>query len=449
MLGNQRGRDVVPMTAKAAAAPAGARLDPRGTPYYDPRVIESHDTVIVGGGHTALALSYHLTRLGREHVILERGRLAERWRSERWDSLTFQFPSWSIRLPGMSYRGTDPDGFAPRDEVVRFIEDYAAAIRAPVRTGVAVRRLRQKSGSARFLLDAGDTTYEAASVVVATGPYQDPALPEASRALPARVLQVHSSRYRNPGALPPGEVLVVGSGASGCQIAEDLADAGRRVHLSVGRHRRMPRRYRGRDVFWWLEQMGGLDQTIDQRGEPRPNPLVTGASGGHTIDLRRYALDGMGLCGHVRGASGERLALAPDMMDEIERGDRAYTGFTKMVDEHVARTGLDAPPEPEADPLPAPPEPPLGLDLHAAGITVVVWATGFRYDFGWIDPPVLDAAGDPVHRRGVTRCPGLYFLGLPWLWKLKSSVLCGVGEDAEHIAEHITKHIGGARRAGA
>ena len=410
-------------------------------------MIESHDTVIVGGGHAALALSYHLSRLGREHVILERGRVAERWRSERWDSLAFQFPSWSIRLPGVSYRGGDPDGFAPRDEVVRFIERYAAWIAAPVRTGVSVRGLRQKPGSARFLLDAGDTTYEAASVVVATGPYQEPALPEASSALPSRIAQTHSSRYRNPGALPPGAVLVVGSGASGCQIAEDLAEGGRRVHLSVGRHRRMPRRYRGRDVFWWLQEMGGLDQTIDERGEPRPNPLVTGAKGGHDIDLRRYAADGMELCGHVRGASGERLALAPDMMAEIERGDRAFAAFTRVVDEHVARTGLDAPANPAAAPSPAPPEPPLELDLRAAGITSVVWATGFRYDFGWIEPRVFDAGGEPVHRRGVTRCPGLYFLGLPWLWKLKSSVLCGVGEDAEYIAEHIAGSSGRAGEA--
>jgi putative flavoprotein involved in K+ transport len=199
----------------------------------------------------------------------------------------------------------------------------------------------------------------------------------------------------------------------------------------------MPRRYRGRDVFWWLQEMGGLDQTIDERGEPRPNPLVTGAKGGHDIDLRRYALDGMALCGHVRDVSGERLTLAPDMIDEIERGERAHAGFTRMVDEYVARTGLDAPPAPAGHPVPPPPEPPLELDLGAAGITSVVWATGFRYDFGWIEPSVLDAAGEPIHRRGVTRCPGLYFLGLPWLWKLKSSVLCGVGEDAEYIAEHI------------
>jgi putative flavoprotein involved in K+ transport len=406
-------------------------------------VIEAVETVIVGGGQAGLALSYHLRRLGREHVVLERGRLAERWRSERWDSLAFQFPSWSIRLPGHAYETDDPEGFAPRDEVVRFLERYREVIRAPVRTGVGVLAVTARPGRARFLVETDGGGLEAANVVAATGPYQEPALPAAGAAMPSSLFQVHSSRYRNPGALPPGAVLVVGSGASGCQIAEDLVAAGRHVYLSVGRHARMPRRYRGHDIFWWLDLIGRLDQTVDDRPPSKrgPNPLVTGAGGGHDIDLRRYAADGMVLLGHLRGVHGGHLALAPDLGAELARGDEAFAAVTAMVDEHVLKTGLDAPP---ADPIRAAPagrgpriDSPRELDLAAAGVTSIVWATGYRTDFGWIRLPVFDERGEPVYRRGVTACPGLYFLGLPWLWKLKSSVLCGVGEDAEHIAEDI------------
>jgi len=415
-----------------------------GPEDYDPRVIEAHETVIVGGGQAGLALSYHLARRGREHVILERGRVAERWRSARWDSLAFQFPSWSIHLPGYAYETADPEGFAPRDAVVAFLERYRDLIRAPLRTGVSVHALRHRPGSSRFLLDTDAGTFEAASVVVATGPYQEPAPLPASATLSRGLFQTHSSGYRNPAALPPGAVLVVGSGASGCQIAEDLAEAGRRVYLSVGRHRRMPRRYRGRDVFWWLDQMGGrmggLDQTVDERPARRlPNPLVTGAGGGHDIDIRGYVAAGMTLLGRLRGAREGALALADDLEAELARGDAGRAAFMRAVDEHVAETGLDAPPpDPSAqEATRSVPPPPLELDLRAAGITSVVWATGFRHNFGWIRLPVLDEAGDPVHRRGITRCPGLYFLGLTWLWKLKSSVLCGVGEDAAYLAEHI------------
>ena len=397
----------------------------------------------MGGGQAGLALSYHLRRLGSEHVILERARVAERWRSERWDSLAFQFPSWSIRLPGHAYETDDPEGFAPRDEIVRFLERYHELVKAPVRTGVNVRAVSVKPGSSRFLVETDGGSLEAANVVVATGPYQEPALPPPSADMPSHLVQVHSSRYRNPAALPPGAVLVVGSGASGCQIAEDLAAAGRRVYLSVGRHSRMPRRYRGHDIFWWLDVIGRLDHTVDDRPPATRgvNPLVTGAGGGHDIDLRRYAGEGMALLGHLRGVHDGRLVLAPDLDAELARGDEAFAAVTTMVDEHVLKTGLGAPPDDAGRMVQAgsraPIVAPLELDLASAGITAVVWATGYRSDFGWIRLNVFDEAGAPTQRRGVTGCPGLYFLGLPWLWKLKSSVLCGVGEDAEFIAEHI------------
>jgi putative flavoprotein involved in K+ transport len=402
-------------------------------------VIERIETLIVGGGQAGLALSYHLRGLGREHLILERARVAERWRTERWDSLTFQFPSWSIRLPGHEYRGGDPEGFAPRDEVVRFLDEYRARIAAPVREGVTVRSVAQKPGGARFLVETDAGAYEAAHVVAATGPYQAPALPPAAATLPPDIVQVHSNRYRNPAMLPPGAVLVVGSGASGCQILEDLLDAGRTVFLSVGRHRRVPRRYRGRDVFWWIDRTGGLDQTLAERPDARstPNPLVTGARGGHDIDLRDYTRQGVTLLGHLREARDGRLFLDDDVASQMARGDEGMGAFARAADEWALREGLGPPRDEERVDRIAPgrlPASPDSLDLRAARIAAVIWATGFRPDFGWIRLPVLDDAGDAVHRHGLTTCPGFYFLGLPWLSKLKSSVLCGVGEDAERIA---------------
>lgn len=396
-----------------------------------------HETVIVGGGHAGLALSYHLGRRGCPHVILERGRVAERWRSERWDSLMFQFPNWSLRLPGQEYRGSEPDGFSTRDEVIAFIERYRALIDAPVRTGAGVTRVRPRDGG--FQLETSEGPLEADNVVIATGPYQEPLLPAVRRAFPPGLVHVHSSGYRNPAQLPAGAVLVVGSGASGCQIVEDLRAAGRTVYLAVGRHRRYPRRYRGRDMFWWMERIGALDQTLAERPEARerPNPLVTGVGGGHDIDLRDYAAAGVTLLGHVLGVTGSRLVLADDVAALLAAGDESVGAFTRAVDGYVARSGLAAPAETIAAPRALAAAPIPALDLAAAGITSVVWATGFRRDFGWIDAPVLDDRGEPIHRRGVTECPGLYFLGLPWLHKLKSSVLCGVGDDAAHLADQI------------
>jgi len=409
----------------------------------------SSETVIVGGGHAGLALSYHLGRRGRPHVILERARVAERWRSERWDSLMFQFPNWSLRLPGQEYRGDQPDGFATRDEVIAFIERYRELVDAPVRTGVRVDRVRPMDGGFRLETTAGDL--DAANVVVATGPYQEPILPAIRHALPPAVLQVHASGYRNPAQLPAGAVLVVGSGASGCQIVEDLLAAGRTVYFSMGRHRRYPRRYRGHDMFWWMERIGALDQTLDERPDARerPNPLVTGVGGGHDIDLRDYAAAGVTLLGHLRDVAGSRLLLADDVAALLAAGDESIGVFTRAVDAYIARSGLAVPAEALAA-VPAAravtPAPICELDLADSGIMSVVWATGFRRDFGWIDAPVFDERGEPIHRRGVTGCPGLYFLGLPWLHKLKSSVLCGVGDDAAHLADHIA--AGATRRTG-
>ena len=400
------------------------------------------ETVIVGGGQAGLAMSYHLARRGHEHVVLERGRVAERWRRERWDSLCFQAPNWNIRLPGLSFAADDPDGFAPRDAVVRFLEGYAGFVRAPVRQGVTATALGSRSGSGVLTLETTSGPIEAKNVVIATGPFQAPA---PTLRLGAAALELHSTRYRNPEQLPPGAVLVIGSGNSGCQIAEELCWAGRRVYLSVSGHERTPRRYRSKDCIWWYEATGLADETIGQWRGKRLSRLMTGVRGGHDMDLRRLAADGVMLLGRVLGGQDGRLAIAPDLHDNLMRGDVSLLEFTRRCDDHASRKGLDLPAADDSDEkLPDPKEatePIDELDLGKAGVSTIVWANGSRFDLDWVDLPVFSSGPGshrrPLHTRGVTRVPGVYFLGLPWLHKWKSAFLFGVGEDAEHLAMQI------------
>ena len=405
-------------------------------------IIEQIETVIIGGGQAGLAMSYYLGQLGREHVILERQRVAERWRSERWDSLTFQTPNWNIHLPGFAFQAADPDAFASRDDVFKFIESYAAFIRAPLRCGVAATALRQTPNSTRLIVETQANLFEAKNVVVATGPFH---VPEDHLQVGSAALHLHSSQYRNPQRLPPGAVMVVGSGNSGAQIAEELCSAGRRVYLSVSKHRRIPRRYRGKDYGWWYFALGDADTTVDQRQEAQPSPLITGVGGGHDLNLHQLAAAGVVLLGRVLGGRDGRLTIAPDLSENLAQGDASLIDFTRRADEHAARNGLDFPPSERPELLHNPKEvtdPLLTLDLASAEISTIIWANGFRYDFNWIDLPIFANGAQssgrvPVHKRGITSVPGVYFLGLPWLYKLKSAFLSGVGEDAEHLAEHI------------
>jgi putative flavoprotein involved in K+ transport len=402
--------------------------------------VEHVQTLVIGGGQAGLVMSHRLKQRGLDHLVLERHRIAERWRSERWDGLRFQFPNWSVSLPDFSFPHTDPDGFAATGEIVEFIEAYAAFVAPPIRCGVEVKRLRCRDGAPGFIAETPDGAIEADNVVVATGPYHRAVIPDLLRE-ETGVFQVHASRYLNPEQLPPGAVLVVGSGASGAQITEELFRAGRRVYLSVGHHTRLPRRYRGRDLIWWLGAMG-IDQTpVEARGPSRLLPLITGAYGGHTIDFRRFVSEGVTLLGRVKAARDGVIEIAPDLTGSLADGDATYATFLDMVDAHVARQRLQMPEEPAAravlsDP-PCVTEPLRRLDLRAEGIGAVIWATGYGVDFGWIDIPVLDAGGEPLHRHGITEVPGLYFLGLQWLSKMKSSFLSGVGDDAAVLADHI------------
>ena len=403
---------------------------------------ERIDTVIIGGGHAGLTMSYFLSQCGREHVILERGRLAERWRSERWDSFCFQFPNWTIELPGYKYQCDDPEAFAPGREVVRFIEDYAVFVKAPTRCGVEVTSLERAGGSSRYLLSTNNGAMEAANVVIATGPYQLAVIPSLSAHIPNDILQVHSNAYRNPAQLPPGAVLVVGSGASGCQIADDLNQSGRQVYLSVGRHSRRPRKYRGKDFAYWGPVLGTTEQIVDTVPEQLRKGseiLLTGANGGYDVDLRAMAARGIGLLGHLQGINSSELILADDLTQNLGRGDESLENFKRAVDDYVTKNGLDFPAEPEPAVEPYIPSPVSRLNLKDAGISSIVWASGFRCNFDWVRLPIFDEAGAPAHRRGVTQCPGIYFLGLRWLYKRKSAFLLRASgaEDAAYLGEQI------------
>jgi putative flavoprotein involved in K+ transport len=345
-----------------------------------------------------------------------------------------------IRLPGLAFTG-EPDAFASRDQIIAFLERYAEHVRAPVRCGVEVQSLRREPGSERYQLETPGGILEARNVVIATGPYQRPELPPNASALPPRLLQLHASAYRNPEQLPPGAVLVVGSGASGCQIAEELAGAGRTVYLSISRHRRVPRRYRGRDLTDWFVALDMLALTRPQwlHGKTALPVALTGVGGGHDIDLRRFAADGVRLAGYLTGVRGEMVSFADNVESILRGADEGHREFCSAVDEHLRATGSDAPPP--GDPFPPPPRPAHApvreLGLSAAGVGSVIWSTGYQLDLGWVKLPVFGENGAPRHIEGVTECPGVYFLGLSWLRTWSSTFLFGVGADAEFLAERI------------
>lgn len=405
---------------------------------------EHVDTVVIGAGQAGLAMSAVLQLQGREHVVLERRRVGERWRAERWDSLRFQFPNWTLGLPGYTYAGEDPDGFAHYAEILRVIEDYAASIRAPVREHTEVLGLAKDGDGTGFVVSLADGSLWARRVVLATGPFQRPLIPKTSHEVSPSVLQTDPTCYRSPDALPDGAVLVVGSGASGAQIADELLHAGRRVYLSVSRHRRAPRRFMGRDLYWWLEKLGRFAQTIDSFPDRRPPPstVVTGVNGGYDVNVRQLAADGVTVIGQVVGASGGHAAIAANANHVLDEADDAYAGFLAAAGELAAnRIDEELAEEPPAQPAhrPAAIDEVSSLDLARQNITTIIWATGYTYDYGWMNIPVFDDRGRPVQQRGVTQWPGLYFLGLHWMHTFESGLFSGVGADAEYLAHHMAR----------
>ncbi len=402
--------------------------------------VETVDTLIVGGGQAGLAMSEHLSAAGVSHLILERARIAERWRTERWDSLKANGPAWHDRFPSMTFAKDGPDDFPSKHNVVEYFEDYAAMIKAPIRCGVEVTKVRKLPGRSRFLAETSQGQVEATNVVAATGPFQRPAIPPV---IPkdADVAQMHSTAYRNPDQLAKGAVLVVGAGSSGGQIADELLRAGRRVYLSVGPHDRPPRSYRGRDFVWWLGVLGKWDASAMTPGTEHVTISVSGAHGGQTVDFRRYAARGMTLVGMTDHFKDGVLHFADDVGANVAHGDANYLSVLDEADAYIAQHGLDLPEEPDARIMAPDPDcvrnPILQLDLAQADIATIIWATGFTVDYSWLDADVFDDKGRPVHQRGVTTTPGIYFLGLPWQSRRGSAFIWGVWHDAKYLADQI------------
>ena len=400
---------------------------------------EKIEALVVGAGQAGIAMSEHLGKAGIPHVVLERSRIAERWRSERWDSLVANGPAWHDRFPGLEFKG-DPNAFAAKEVVADYLVDYAKKIDAPIRTGVEVTSVRRLEGRGGFSVETSKGAYEARYVIAATGPFQKPVIPPIVPEQ-AGLLQMHSAAYRNPGQLPAGAVLVVGGGSSGAQIADELQRSGRRVTLSVGPHDRPPRSYRGRDFVWWLGVLNLWDMEAPPQGREHVTIAVSGAYGGATVDFRTLATRGMTLVGRTESFKNGVMTFGADLADNIAQGDANYLSVLDEADAYVARTGIDLPAEPEARVFPPTPpnlkEPLLSLDLKQAGITSIIWATGFSVDYGWLKVGALDEKGRPRHRRGVSTEPGVYFLGLPWLSRRGSSFIWGVWHDAKHIADQI------------
>lgn len=402
--------------------------------------VENINTLVVGAGQAGIAMSEHLSLMGVPHVVLERSRIAERWRSERWDSLVANGPAWHDRFPSMKFAGISPEAFPPKERMADYFQAYAAMLQAPVRTGVEVLKVERHVGRPGFRVTTSQGIIDATNVVAATGPFQRPAVPTLVDPQVA-VEQLHSSAYKNPGQLAPGAVLVVGAGASGSQIAEELQRAGRQVYLSVGEHYRPPRAYRGRDYCWWLGALGLWDEVRITPKKKHVAFAVSGYEGGKTVDFRRLAQQGITLVGLTQSCVDGVVTFAPGLAANIAEGDRAYFEVLRDADIYIEQNGLPFPPEPAAwELLPDPAcltEPVMHLDLADAGITTIIWATGFKFDFAWLQVYAFDDQGEPFHKRGICAESGIYFLGLPNLVNRASSFIYGVWHDAKYIADHI------------
>ncbi|SDR48274.1 putative flavoprotein involved in K+ transport [Paraburkholderia fungorum] len=400
----------------------------------------SIDTVIVGAGQAGVAASEHLSRQGVPHLVLERDRIAERWRTGRWDSLVANGPAWHDRFPGMEFEALDPDAFPGKEQVADYFVAYAKKFNAPVRTGVDVKRVERQQGRPGFIVETSEGTIEAKRVVVATGPFQRPVIPPIAPQ-DANLTQIHSADYRNPAQLPAGAVLVIGAGSSGTQIADELNRAGRDVYLSVGAHDRPPRAYRNRDFCWWLGVLGEWDKEEAGPGREHVTIAVSGAYGGQTIDFRRLAHEGITLVGLTKSFDDGAVQFEQDLADNIRRGDENLFALLDAADAYIERNGIDLPADPLARVIPSDPacvtNPLRELDLAKAGIRTIIWATGYATDYSWLHVDAFDENGKPKHQRGVSKEPGVYFLGLPWLSRRGSSFIWGVWHDAKHVADHI------------
>jgi putative flavoprotein involved in K+ transport len=398
------------------------------------------NVAIIGGGQAGLSTSYYLTQSGDDHVVLEAGRIAETWRSRRWDSFCLVTPNWTVQLPGGQYDGPDPDGFMVRDRLVEHFERWVASFHAPVEHGRQVTVLEQDGDV--FVLSTAQGAVRARSVVIATGGYQRAYRPPNADQIPTSVTQRLAEEYGNPSKIPPGAVVVIGSGQTGCQIAEELNAAGRKVFLACGRAVWAPRRMGGHDLVWWLVESGFVDRTIAQLPSPAArlwsNPQATGRDGGHDLNYRTLHASGVELLGRFAGAEDGKIHFANDLAESIQAGDDLARAFLRSwVAPMCDRRGLSLPWE-----VPGPP----GyiarneLDVEKDGISTVIWTAGYRPDYGWVHVPVFDDMGFPIQVDGRSAVPGLYFMGVHFQRKARSAVLYGVAEDAEIVAGHIAEN---------
>jgi len=402
--------------------------------------VEKIDTLVVGAGQAGIAASEHLGNAGVPHLVLEKNRIAEAWRTGRWDALVANGPAWHDKFPNLDFEGNDPDEFVSKDRFARYLVDYAMMIKAPIREGVEVIEATRLAGKGGFLVRTDQGDIEARRIIAATGAFQHPVIPPIVPET-ADVEQIHSFHYKSPDQLPAGAVMVVGAGSSGAQIADELNRAGRRVFLSVGPHDRPPRRYRGRDNVWWLGVLGLWDLAAPAPGTEHVTISVSGAHGGRTMDFRRLGGEGVILTGLTSGYEDGVLSFADDLQKNVAAGDANHNEVLDMADAYVARTGIDLPLEPEAREMFPDPDclthPLRGINLAGEGVTTIIWATGFRQDFNWLKVDGFDAKGAPIHQRGLSVEPDIYFLGLPWQSRRGSSFLWGVWHDAKHIADLI------------
>jgi putative flavoprotein involved in K+ transport len=402
---------------------------------------EKIDTLVVGAGQAGIAMSEHLSNCNIPHIVLERSRIAERWRSERWDSLVANGPAWHDRFPNMEFSDFDPNGFPNKEQVADYFVAYADMINAPIHCGVEVLEVKRNDGRPGFRVETSHGVIEANNVVAATGPFQCPLIPNLVP-INQTIIQIHSKDYYNPEQLPEGAVLVVGAGSSGAQIADELLLAGKSVYLSVGPHDLPPRRYRGRDFVWWLGVLGKWEAITKDPDMDHVTIAVSGAHGGHTVDFRRLAGQGITLLGRTKSFKNNLMHFATDLAKNIANGNAYTLSLLDQADAYVIRNGLDFPEEPEARKvLPDPKcvtDPILELNLEEAGINSIVWATGFDVDYSWLKVDALDEKGKPKHERGISAESGVYFLGLPWQSRRGSSFIWGVWQDAKFLADQIT-----------
>lgn len=398
-----------------------------------------HDVIVVGGGHAGLATSYLLKQAAVDHIVLDSGAVADTWRLKRWDSFCLVTPNWQCTLPGFDYDGDDPDGFMNKQEILEFFERYVESFDPPLHSHVTVNEVVCDDG--RFTLTTTAGTFTANKVVVATSNYHQPRIPPISQSITADVNQLHSSEYKNAASLPEGAVMVVGTGQSGCQIAEDLHIEGRPVHLCVGRAPRVARAYRGRDVVKWLDEMGHYKITVDEHPEGHAvrfetNHYVTGRGGGHEINLRDFAEQGMKLYGHLESSEGSYLSFADDLITNLDNADAVATRINRTIEQYIQENGVDAPADTTEQNAWEPPTTPE-IDLLEEGISSIIWATGYGLDFSWIKAPIFDETGYPIYNRGITEQSGLYFTGLNWLWTWGSGRIYSAGDDAKFVVDHI------------